>query len=515
MKFNLHIKNTFWVYCVTFAILPITYLIRILYERNLSLADFGIYYGLFGFFAFFGFLRDWGLRDASIYYSNQALVQKDYAKVKTIFFFNQCSQLFFSLIIALLLYWKQEWIFATFYPNELVNPEAHIKTLFNLFLVQWVIITIWQTNQAFLSIFQNQRANSIFTFFQFSTIVIFALCMFGSMNNFEVPVFALLTASSVIALGSSIYISYRYYDIIWKPSLFLNRDFFKKIFAYASALVVAGLSNTIFVSTDTVIVQYFSGAENVAFYVTAVSSAGLLLLFLSPLIEILNPLAAKLWHANKKQSLGNLISFIMNHFLIPTLPLALVFLVFAQNFIASIYSKVEMLQATLPLQILCIGIITKGLNNLLAAVISSIGRPKELSKITLTVGLFNLVGNLILIQYYGIIGVVITTAVSYLITLVLYLKVLRADLPLSFDAVNTFKIIMASVGFFIIAFALKEPLYTTYSSMAIVNFLLNGGLVFFLSGTVYIVLLFVLRILDRAKIQYFRELVFSRFEEEI
>ncbi|MBT7703790.1 oligosaccharide flippase family protein [Candidatus Peregrinibacteria bacterium] len=505
MNLNLHFKNTLWLYLSSFLVLPIAYFIRVLYAQELTVADYGIFYGLFGFFAFFNFLRDWGINDASTYFVNKFLIEKNHSKIKTIFYFNHFFQLFLSILIAVALYYFNDVIFETFYKGEL-----HIKPIFNLFILLWITDTIVATNRKFLDIFQDQKANTFFNLTLFSLIITLSLIAFYStyINSFEIPTLAYLGAYLTISIFSFLYLLIKYKEYFISPSFYLDLGFFKKISKYSTSLLIAGFSGMVFTTTDIVIIQYFEGAESVAFYSTAVSSAILLTVLISPINRVIAPLTAKLWHSRKKTAISDILSFALNNFWALIVPLAALFAILSDNFILAVYGE-KFMEASILLKYLSLGIIIYSINTILPALVNSIGKPKDLSRIILTIGLINFIGNLLVIQFLGTLGVVFVTIFSYFVGFALFVRVLSSEIKIRFDLMNFFKILFSSGIFIVVAMLLVKNLYIRYLNIEMLDFIINGGIVLMISSIFYVVALVATGVITKAKLQHLKQLLLS------
>ena len=144
-------KETAKVYFLTLLIIPLSFFVRMIYARNLTLVDYGLFYGLFAFFGFFGFLRDWGLTSATNYFANKYIVHNNKSKVKALLFINWGFRLFMSIVIGLVSY---ESVLAMLFHfnlsiNQLknhVNIKKHtninIIPMFILLLLLYIVVVL-------------------------------------------------------------------------------------------------------------------------------------------------------------------------------------------------------------------------------------------------------------------------------------------------------------------------------------------------------------------------------------
>lgn len=500
-----HFANIGWVYLSTFLVIPVTYGIRVLYARELSLEDFGVFYGLFGFFTLFGFLRNWGMNNAVIYFANKYHTEARIDKIKTLYWFNQIVQFGLSIIVGYLLFLLKEHIFTAFYPTE-----KNISSIFNVFILYWITFTIYSTNSIFLTIFENQKANAILNVLYFSIILLISILFFSwQYNNFIIPVLAYLAGSISIVLISSVYILTRYKKTLLKPEFYLKKDLYAEVFKYSNSIIIAGLASSLFFSTDKIVIQYFEDAEKVALYAVGFSTALLLTLFVDPLQRVLQPILANKWHLKKIKAIEIIMSSILNNYLMLILPLVLSFFIFADNFVIAVYGE-QFLPASLILKVLVLCVLIITINSFHGIVLSSIGKPKTLSKIVVISGIGNLTLSILLINIWGILGVAIATIVSSIIKLFLLFSAVRKIFSFKIDLLNNLKIIFSSLLFLASSLFLKNTIYQIYTDKLFLNFLINCLIIFCLSSVVYIIALKILKIITREKIKFFYELVWEK-----
>jgi len=505
VKMHKHFVNVIWVYFATFLVIPITYAIRVIYAQNLSLEDFGIFYGLFGFFVFFGFFRDWGMNSAVIYFANKYHAEKRYDKIKTLFWFNQVIQFGLSVIIGLILFLFKEFIFSAFYPLE-----QNVSSIFSIFILYWIIFTIYSTNSIFLTIFQNQKANAFLNILFFSVVLIISmLFIFLKIENYIIPSLAYLISTITIVLISLFYILIHYKKILLLPAFYKSKDLFKEVFQYSNSIIIAGGAGTLFLSTDKIIIQYFEASEMVAIYSVAFSTALLLTLFVSPIQRVIRPIIANKWHIKEIKTIENIMSSILNNYLLFILPLVLSFFVFADNFILAVYGK-EFIGASLIIRILAFGVLIMTINSFISIILSSTGKPKVFSKIVVITGICNVILSIILINVWGIIGVAIATLFSSLLKLIMLITSVKKYILLKINLVNNLKIIFSSLIFLIISLILKNTIYHVYTSIMIINFLINCAIIFGLSTSLYFLCLVFLKVINSEKIMYLYKLLFER-----
>jgi len=486
-------KETAKVYFLTLLIIPISFFVRMIYARNLTLVDYGLFYGLFAFFGFFEFLRDWGLTSATNYFANKYIVHNNKSKIKTLFFIDWGFKLFMSIILGLILYFLKGVIVSGIYKNE-----GNIGYIFDFFLVFWIVSTVYRSNCAFFTVLQEQRISKFFEFLNWLLILVMSFVGFSFIESYKVPVLAYLVSMIIVCLISSFLFFIKHNDILM-AEFYRGSDLRKEVFKYASAVMIGSLSSMLLSHTDLFLIQLFIGAKNVAYYSSGFAAASLLMILIVPLSMITFPLFARLWHANKKAELSRLINFIFNNTLVFVLPFSMFFFAFSSQLVSLVYGS-AFLESGIILKIFSFTFIIKIFNMFLFHMLWSTGKPKQSSIIIVIAGIANIVLDLILISMFQNIGAAVATSICYLLIMALCLKEVLKEITIKVNILNNAKIVLSSLIFLMVCFALRG-IRVFDVGIAKWNFLLNGGTVFVVSLTVYGACLILFGIITKQKIK--------------
>ncbi|MBT4540729.1 oligosaccharide flippase family protein [Candidatus Woesearchaeota archaeon] len=500
-------KEALWVYLLTMLIIPSGFLVRILYAHNLSIIDYGLFYGLFAFFGFFGFVRDWGLSSATYFYANNYIIHGQKNKIKTLFFLNHGFKIILSALIGVGMY-----LFRGIITSGIFKNEGNIGYIFDIFIIFWVITTICKSNYIFFNIFQEQRISKFLEFLNWFLIIILSLIGFQLYEAYKVPVVAYLIAMVVVCVLSMLIFSIKHNDL-FKNDFYKGSDLGKEVLKYASAVVIGGFSTMVLAHIDLFLIQLMIGAEKVAYYSSGFALASLLMMIVTPLTIIIQPLFSKIWHQNNKEELSKLISFILNNILIFILPFSLFCFTFAVQIITLVYGS-NFIESVIILKLFSFSFIIKVINSILFLVLWSIGKPKQSSKILIIAGVLNVTLDVLLISVMGNVGAVIATSFCYLLMMVLCLREILKEIDIKFNISEITKILLSSLAFLIIAFTIKGKIIIFDVGIDKINFLLNGGIVFGIALIVYTICLLLLGVITKEKIEIVRSLFNLRFKKK-
>ncbi len=496
-------KDSAWVFAISFAIIPLNLLIRMLYARNLTIEDYGIFYGLIAFFGLFTFLSDFGVRSATPYIVSKYDVKKNHGKIKAIYFGGQIFQLTASLIVVTLMI-----IFRSDIITQVFNNSQNAPIMLNFFLLFWIINTIFRANLSFFIGYAETRTSKIFEFVNLLAVLIISYVLFFFFESYKVPVIAYLLAIIICALLTTVLFWYRHYNV-FNAKMSYNRTLFKEIKKYSLAVVLASASQLIMPQIDTVILQTISGAESVAYYTTGVSAASLILVLAASVRIVLLPAFSRLWHKKEKARLSKLIEVIMHNLIIIALPISMLFSLFSLHIIILLFGE-GLAPSQIVLQFFAFVFIIKLYNEFLFMCLKSTGKPGKFSKAMIIGLVINVVLDLILIPQIGIKGAIIATSATYLFIFIYAINYIKKTVKIRIHKMKLLKIGAASAGFVLtslILYTQYAPI-TMYSTM--INSIANHSIAFLAGLAAYSILLIVLKAIDITTILWMKQLVMTR-----
>ncbi len=190
----------------------------------------------------------------------------------------------------------------------------------------------------------------------------------------------------------------------------------KKMLKFGAQIFGANAINMINYQADTLLIGYFLTATDVGHYAVAVGLSRFFWIIPQAVQTITYPTTSEYWTKNNHAALQKMIAKSMKNTACVLLPIGLGVGFFARDIITFIFGE-EFIYAVLPLQILLIGTSINGsTSRAIGGSLSAVGRPDlDLKKVSIS-ALSNIILNILLIPYFGIVGAAIATAVSLSIT---------------------------------------------------------------------------------------------------
>lgn len=272
---------------------------------------------------------------------------------------------------------------------------------------------------------------------------------------------------------------------------------FKNLREYLSfgvPTVPNSLSSWVVNSSDTYVISVILGTIYVGYYTPGYSLGNILLMFLSPFAVILPSLLPKYYDNGEFDEVKKYMSYCLKYYLLLTIPAGFGLSVLSKEVLV-ILSTVDIANnGYLITPIICLGAIFMGIYGIISNILVLSKQTKIMGGVWIFAGIFNLVFNILLVPYYGIIAAALVTAISYFIAMIVCsyysLKTLSFNLNIPF----VLKCIVSSITMALVI-NIINPIGVP---MILISVLI--GIV------VYMIALYVLKGIDMKEIEFIKEL---------
>ncbi|MEM2121956.1 MAG: flippase [Candidatus Woesearchaeota archaeon] len=485
-------KNIISIYFLIIATGILSYFVRVLFARNLSVEEYGLFYAVFTFIFFFMFFRELGLTEGLVFFINKFIAKKDYKNVREYFYTTLNFQVITSLFFFFLFLVFSKFLTQKYFKNELAG-----KLIFIL-AIAFLIHTIFYFFSFSFNIFQDFKVFKFLELLEMLFIFLFSIFLFNFFPKNIVPALAYLFSFLILAV-ISIILFFKKYTFMKTSKLNFNLKALNKLFKFSIPIFLSTGSAIILSYTDIILLTIMKGVRDVGLYNIAQPAFNIILVFTAPLSTVVYPLVSKKYHNKDHNGIRNIINFFYNNFLLFTLPLAITFIIFA-DLVIKIFFGINYVEASTALRILSAFFIFIPLRSLGFSVITGIGKPKERAKILYYGAFINFIGDILLIPKYGYNGAALTTGISFLVMGVLTTKFLNKTYKIKVNLLTQAKVFLASIIFLFVNIVLRKLIVTN-------NVILKGIIMLLISGSTYILLLFLLGVLTREKIKSFKEIL--------
>lgn len=445
------VKGTISLFIVYVVSGIIGYFLRIFIARNILVADYGLFYSAYVFITFPMLFRDLGLNTAIAKLIPEFLVKKSYGNIKISLLFSVALQAMISIAAIALLIFYSDYFSLYFFKDSAVSEiltPLYIFFFVNLFF------------QIFKAFFQGFQKINLYAFSEISYITSIALSIIllffikgpSAMNVSYGYAVGVLAASFI----SFILVSKTMSTI---PRGVYEKDIIKKILLFSIPVTISGIASLIMGYMDTVCLTFFRSSEDVGLYQASLPTAQVMNYFSTSLIAILLPVISELWSMKKYDAVSKSINRLLKTSFIIIFPLGIIFITFPEIVINVLFGA-SYLGASTSLQILSVGFVFLTLGLILTTALNGIGKPMVSTQILFITATLNIIGNVILIPYYGIIGAAATTALSYFVYFSISLYFLKKEftkigINLNLPIKTISKIFSGGIGSLLLIFVMK------------------------------------------------------------
>lgn len=464
----------------------IGYLVRLVFARNLTQADYGLFYAVFAFYGMLLIFRDIGLREASVKYISEFNAKKKYGMIKGIIWITFITHLIVSIVILGVIFLLSDNISMNLFHTQ--GAKIVLFLLAGMFVLRAVENIFYFTYQGF----QKFHFNSLIEFTRMSLVLVLVFIGFMYSKSIVVACLAYILAHILENLVL-VPLFLKTFPKFFKVKAVLSTDLFKKLLFFGMPVMIGLVGSMIITYVDTIAITYFMTLEDVALYQVAMPTAKLLLYFTVTISLVVLPMSSELWTRKLKKKLVMGMDILYRYSFFMVIPFALLMFAFPDIIIRVFFGQ-KYVEASLVLQILALAGIIYTVAFINSNVISGIGRPKENTKIILFAAVFNLVLDVILVPKMGIEGAAIATFLSYLLMLVLTALKMKSIVDVHAPWMHWLKNFFA--GFIFLAFMYyaknRITFFGDFTEMIIVG--LAGCLV-------YLLLSIALKVIDLKEIK--------------
>jgi O-antigen/teichoic acid export membrane protein len=405
-------KGTIIIFLMTILSAFVGYVLRMYMARNLTIAEYGLFYTVFIFIGSLMTFRDIGMNEATVKFIPEFIVKKRFDKIKYMLFFSTIFQLIISMLIAIVIFFLSNWLSLVFFKNSMASEILPMMLSF------FVIITVFYICKFSFQGFQKTSLLAISDFIYISTttaaVMIIFMIMGPSISNAAYGYVLGSIASSIICVVLMV----RIFPYLIKGKMEVDLDFTKKFVIFSAAIIMFISSNYIMVSIDTLMIAFFKGPEAAGLYQVAAPIAQSVIYIAIAMWSMLFPFISEIWTRGQFNLVSKSREFLLKISFLLTIPICLILLSFPEIVINILFGA-KYAGATEALRILSMGFLFYNLGLISVAVMNGMGKPMINTKITIIAAIFNLFANIVLIPLYGIEGAAFATTVAYFIYFVL------------------------------------------------------------------------------------------------
>jgi O-antigen/teichoic acid export membrane protein len=453
------------------------YLIRMILSRQLTLEEFGLFYSVFTFVGFFIVFRDAGLSISLMKFIPEFLVNDQPSRIKASIKFIFIVNFIFSLILILILILFSDYLSKNYFGSDLAKPLLFLLSTYFLF---------YSLYRVFMNIFVGFQKSKYYSWdlLFINLVVLLGILIFSEMGIFS-PAIAYIFAA-FLGVFISIIVFLKLFKYFRYKSDYSSR-LKTRLFHYGFPLLLAAIGFVVIGQIDVMMLTGFRTLSEVGIYSVVLPTAMLLVTLGSSMAQVILPYVSEYWAKKKYSQISKVINETYRKAFVFIVPAGLILFVFSDIVLRFLFGE-EFILGINALKILSVGAILFSVATINNSILSAIGRPKLVTKIILSVTFLNVILNLILIPFYGIVGAAIATSISYLLVLYLSSKWVSKIVGVKIPVFSWLKSFFSGLVFVGVVAILKKVIE--------VNIIFESFLVLFIGLLVYLGVIFSLKVIS-------------------
>src|SRR3989344_9059554 len=457
----------------------LSYAARILLARKLGPEEYGLFAAVLAFISFFLFFRDLGLGTALVNFVAKARIQERYDEIKTGVTAVLLLHFLISSIITVLIVIFSDFLVVHYFKVPESKIILQVMTISMMTTILYVII------KELLNGFQKNILYSLLepakNFFILLPTVFLFYYDYGVMAA-VIP----YTFVSVI-LFLVFYPFLRKELSFFKHKIVNLKQTTKELLWFGLPLMAADIGGKVIGYPDTLMLTYFGSLTEVGIYNVVLPSALFFIQISRAISAIVFPISTELHYKKDTAKIAKGVSLLHSYCFALIIPLIFTLFVFT-GFFLDLFFGAEYIAGATAFRILLVGsmfFILASINNI---IISSMGEPKEVTKIILLSAVLNVALNIFLIPSFGINGAAAATALAYLLSLIMSTRKLLRTLNISAPYLQWMKLLLIAAVFVMTIFYITKTLSLHVYAEIILSSLI--------ATLVYLLLLYLFNVID-------------------
>lgn len=473
------LKGFMLVFVINIIAAFLGYLIRIVLARNLSVAEYGLFFSVSTLISFLGVFVGLGTGEALVRYIPEFLVKKKHDKIKNATIIALLVTFATLIILGVLLFAFSDFLAKHYFKNALAAP------VLLLFIVLMFFLNFKNILRCFYQAFQNMKLYALMYLAENLLLLVLLLCFFAFKKNIFSAAYAHIAAYFIVLFVFSFFVP-KVFDF-FKHRISLEKSLLKKLFKFGIPVLASSIGGIIIIYTDTLVLTFFRSLEEVGIYNVVVPTAMILQFFATSVAIVIFPMVAELWAKKRKDYLALGLKMLYQYSFVVIIPAALLFLSFSEIVLRLLFGEQYVAGAVI-MQILLIAIIFLGLHTITSTILSGIGKPIISTKILFQGALINFVLNLLLIPKLGMLGAALTSLIAYVYVAIRCIFKLKHFIQVEIPWINWLKTLFAGMLMLGLIFLLKKIIF--------LNAYLEGIICVAVGGLFYLALASILGIID-------------------
>lgn len=458
------------------------YLVRLVLARNLTVEDFGLFNAVFSFLGLLGIFKSLGFDKALVKFIPEFKHEKNDDYIKSSLVYVSFIQLITNSIIIILVYLLSNYLSINFFHTD--KARNVLNWLAISFFIDSFVLTLKFAFQGFKKMVYFSSLDVV----RMILVLVISLIGFKLHYGLFSPVIAYILTPLLLLLIFGWLLIADVFPEFLKSKFIFDIGLIKRVSKYSIFVTETSVAGLLLYYTDTLVLTYFKSLKDVGLYSVALPTAKIFLYFPRAIGGMLLPLTSELWAKKEQKLLKDGMLLLYKYSIILIVPMVLVMFSFTDLILTLFYGK-NYIGASNPMKILSIGMIFAVLYAININFFAGIGKPQLTSKVTYIGALLNLIMNLMLVPFIGMIGAALATSSSYFVMMIMSLWEIKKLISIEFPMKIWSKTLAAGIILTLIIWYSRLVIHIS-------NIWIRISTILIISGLCYLLLLFLLKVID-------------------
>jgi O-antigen/teichoic acid export membrane protein len=421
---------------------------------------FGLFYAVLGLFNIVWTYNDLGFGYSISYLLPKYIKLKRFSQAWNVFRYGQAIQVTISILGSLILFVTAPYLSSNYF--KVPGSEIFIYIMC-LYLVANSILSSY--SQFFVGLQKEKYYSSIIVV---RALLVFLISVaFWFLGRSQVVNYAWAWASGyLITAGIYMYLLIRNFRYLSKKKVVWDKKLLRTMSKYAFPSLFTTVTVSLFSMSDVFFLTLIKDVKEVGVYNVIFPLASIPLLLLSSLRSLVLPLTSHLMEGEKDKvgillgKLFELIPFVAMYFAL--------FLTIYPSFPIQLFFGSKWLGlADHLLGLLSVAFIFSATASFIGTIIWGMGRTKERLRATLLIAVLSVPVNVVLISLYGVSGAVVNNMLVSVLSLVLFMRIVRSVVDFKIPYLLYLKLLMLSVSLYFLFKLLNSSIESVWEYLCI------------------------------------------------
>lgn len=400
------------VFLINILAAGVGYVARIVLARNMTVEEYGLFFALFTFVNFLAVFNMFGMGDSLLKFIPERLAVNDPKGVKKVLKAAYTIVTILAIMTGLAIL-----LFAKILSINYFKEESAF-----LLLILFIPIMMFNNIRGLLrSSYQSFQNIKMFIYIYLLENVAILCGLIVGFTIFPGILTATIVHIAIYILLLAILIPYFIKKTFNPKSADISNEkneYYKKLLGFGLPVMIAGIGGVVMLYIDTLMITGYRSLEEVGIYNAIVPTVMMLLFFGKSISAVIQPMIAEMKAKKEEFTIAHSLLILEKYAALIIVPAAIVMMMLSKTILKLLFGESFATGAN-AMMILAASMIPLAIYTIHASYFSALGKPAIATKILLIAAVVNIIINVLLIPWMGIIGASIASFIAYSLAAIL------------------------------------------------------------------------------------------------